>query len=68
MVMRREITVGGGHASGQNSWWHFGLGDTTQAAVRVTWPDGTSSDWQRVDSNNFYILERNKTARLWVAK
>jgi hypothetical protein len=68
MMMRREITVGGGHASGQNGWWHFGLGDTTQAAVRVTWPDGISSDWQRVDSNNFYILERNKTARLWVAK
>ena len=29
-VMRREITVGGGHASGQNGWWHFGLGDSPQ--------------------------------------
>jgi enediyne biosynthesis protein E4 len=68
MVMRREITVGGGHASGQNGWWHFGLGGTTQAEVRVTWPDGTSNDWQRVDSNNFYIVERNKSPQVWLAK
>ena len=27
-VMRREITVGGGHASGQSGWWHFGLGES----------------------------------------
>jgi hypothetical protein len=67
-VMRREISVGGGCASGQNGWWHFGLGDTAQAEIRVVWPDGTSSDRQRVDSNNFYILERSKPARLWVAK
>ena len=56
--MRREITVGGGHASGQAGWWHFGLGDSPQAEVRVIWPDGTSGDWQAVDSNNFYILAR----------
>ena len=67
-VMRREITVGGGHASGQDGWWHFGLGDTPQAEVRVVWPDGTSGDWQAVDSNNFYILARGKPAELWVAK
>ena len=67
-VMRREITVGGGHASGQNGWWHVGLGDTTQAELRVVWPDGASSDWQILDSNNFYILERGKPAQAWVAK
>ena len=67
-VMRREITVGGGHASGQAGWWHFGLGDTPQAEVRVIWPDGTSGDWQAVDSNNFYILARGKPAQLWAAK
>ena len=68
MVMRREITVGGGHASGQSGWWHFGLGDSPQAEVRVLWPDGTNGDWQTVDSNNFYILERGKPARLWTPK
>ena len=67
-IMRREITVGGGHASGQNGWWHFGLGDTAQAEMHVVWPDDTSSDWQSVDSNNFYILERDKPAKAWVAK
>ena len=67
-VARREITVGGGHASGRSGWWHFGLGDTTEAEVRVVWPDGTSDDWQAVDGNNFYILERGKPAQVWLPK
>jgi enediyne biosynthesis protein E4 len=67
-VMRREITSGGGHASGQNGWWHFGLGDAGKAEMRVVWPDGTNGEWQSVDSNNFYVLERGKAARLWVVK
>jgi enediyne biosynthesis protein E4 len=67
-VMRREITVGGGHASGQLGWWHFGLADASEAEVRVIWPDGADGGWQRVDSNNFYILERGKPAQLWTAK
>jgi hypothetical protein len=62
-VMRREITIGGGHASGQLGWWHFGLADATQADVRVVWPDGTNGDWQSVDGNNFYVLERGKPPR-----
>ena len=68
MVVRREITVGGGHASGQSGWWHFGLGESPEAEVRVIWPDGTTSDWQRVDGNNFYILERDKAAEVWPKK
>ncbi len=67
-VMRREIFVGGGCASGQNGWWHFGLGDTTQAEIRVVWPDGASGDWQSMDSDNFYVLERGKPAKMWVSK
>ena len=67
-VMRREITSGGGHASGQSGWWHVGLGDVGKADVRVVWPDGTSGEWQSVDSNNFYVLERNKPAKAWAAK
>ena len=68
-VMRREITVGGGHASGQSGWWHFGLGDTPHAELRVVWPDGTSGDWQKLDSDSFYILERGKPgAALWTAE
>ncbi len=67
-VMRREITVGGGHASGQNGWWHFGLGDATEAELRVVWPNGSSGDWQKLAGNAFYILEPGKPATAWTAK
>ena len=67
-VMRREITVGGGQSSGQNGWWHFGLGDATQAEVRVVWPDGASGEWQTVESNNFCVLEPGKPVEMWVMK
>jgi len=68
MVMRREITVGGGHAGGQLGWRHFGLGDVARADIRVTWPDSTVGDWQPVETGNFYVLERGKPAQQWVAK
>jgi hypothetical protein len=67
-VMRREITVGGGHAGGQQGFSHFGLGDTAKAEVRVIWPDGSADDWQTVDGNEFYVLERGKPAQKWAAK
>jgi hypothetical protein len=34
----------------------------------VVWPDGTAGDWQSVNSDNFYILERSKAAQVWAAK
>ena len=64
MVMRREITSGGGHASGQLGWWHFGLGDLTQARVRVIWPDGTEGAWERLAADQFYTLSPGTTAQL----
>lgn len=67
-VLRREVTVGGGHASGQIGWRHFGLGMDTDTEVRVIWPDGTSGDWGAVDANHFYILAKGETAKLWVPK
>lgn len=67
-VARREITVGGGHAGGQLGWIHFGLGATEKAELRVIWPDGTKSDWQPVDSNQFYVVERGKPPQIWAAK
>jgi enediyne biosynthesis protein E4 len=68
IVTRREITSGGGHASGQNGWWHMGLGDAANAEVRVIWPDGTSSDWQSVASNGFYLAEPGKALKAWTSK
>lgn len=67
-VMRREITVGGGHASGQSGWWHFGLGTATSAQVRVIWPDGTTGAWAPVDGDGLYVVERDVSApRRWPA-
>jgi hypothetical protein len=62
VVARREITSGGGHASGHLGWWHFGLGDATGADVRVIWPDGTAGDWVAVAANSFQIARRDGVA------
>jgi hypothetical protein len=63
--MRREVTVGGGHAGGQSGWWHFGLGGESKASVRLIWPDGESSEWTGLETNRFYVLERDKPAQLF---
>ena len=64
-VQRRELTVGGGHASGMTGWWHAGLGAADSADVRVIWPDGQAGDWQPVAADGFYRLERSKAAQDW---
>jgi hypothetical protein len=67
-AMRREITVGGGHAGGQAGWHHFGLGDAQTADIRVIWPDGSAGDWQSVEADAFYILKKGQPAENWLAK
>ena len=57
-VSLRELTVGGGHASGQLGWSHFGLGGAQHAEVRVTWPDGEIGPWREVAANGFAIIDR----------
>jgi hypothetical protein len=64
-ITRREITVGGGHASGHLGWWHMGVGAADAVDVRVLWPDGASGEWQRIESNRFYLLDRNAPPREW---
>jgi hypothetical protein len=54
----REITIGGGHASGDAAALHFGLGKADQAELRVIWPDGRISDWQHVTANRFLHIAR----------
>lgn len=55
-VLRQELTVGGGHASGQLGWMHFGLGDATAVQVRVQWPQGAWSPWFSAEADRFYQL------------
>ncbi len=64
-ILRRELSIGGGHASGQLGWLHFGLGANKTAVVRVQYPDGLKTDWQSVSSNTFYIFERDQAAKIW---
>jgi hypothetical protein len=54
----REVTVGGGHASGEAGWLHTGLGDADEAEVRVQWPDGEKGPWQPVPADSFVTIER----------
>lgn len=65
MVTRREITVGGGHVSGQLVPWHFGLADQTAAEVRVLWPDGTEGPWQGVTADGTWVLSPGNPPQAW---
>ena len=58
----REVTIGGGHASGQLVPIHFGLGAATSAEVRVTWPDGEEGPWLPVEADQIVRVERGATA------
>jgi hypothetical protein len=56
--LEREVTVGGGHASGQLVPTHFGLGSATSAEVRVTWPDGDVGPWLAAELDHVVRVER----------
>jgi hypothetical protein len=54
----REITIGGGHASGKLGWIHTGLGDATSAEVRVHWPNGDTGPWTTIQADRFVTIDR----------
>ncbi len=66
-VVRQELTVGGGHASGHLGWMHFGLGDSTAVKLRVQWPHGEWSAWQSVAADAFYSVDRQAGVNAWKA-
>ena len=57
-VQRRELTVGGGHASGHLGWIHFGLGNASRVRVRVQWPHADWGPWHSVAADAFYLVDR----------
>ncbi|GAA0787052.1 CRTAC1 family protein [Roseibium denhamense] len=62
----KDIQVGGGHASGQLGFVHFGLGVAERANVRIKWPDGDWSHGYRVFANSHVVIERGtEKAKLW---
>ncbi len=56
----RELTVGGGHASGSATMQHFGLGAAETVQIRVRWPDGTQSEWQAVGTDRIVRVTPNR--------
>jgi enediyne biosynthesis protein E4 len=60
--VERELTVGGGHASGSAVPMHFGLGEATRAEVRVTWPDGDVGPWLSTDADRTVTVRRGANA------
>lgn len=71
-IVRQELTVGGGHASGHLGWLHFGLGAGAgrdkPLRLRVQWPHGDWSDWQAVEANQFYWVDKEHGVSLVTAK
>jgi enediyne biosynthesis protein E4 len=65
-VVRQELTVGGGHASGAIGWMHFGLGDARAVQFRVQWPHGDWSAWTDAKADNYYVVTEQQ-ATLWSA-
>lgn len=57
-LMTREITVGGGHASGQLGRYHFGIGPAERAEVRVIWPDGSVGEWVEIEARGSQTILR----------
>lgn len=54
----QENTIGGGHAGGLAIALHFGLGDATEAEIRVIWPDGTVGAWQPLQIDQVNHIEK----------
>jgi len=66
-VIRRENTIGGGHASGHLGWLHFGLGQAHTIKVRVQWPNdgGRWGPWLAVSPNAHYVIDKDAGASPW---
>lgn len=62
-IQTQEVTIGGGHVSGQSGPLHFGLGNMTAAQahpeVRVIWPDGDIGEWQSVRPSQMVEIWKN---------
>ena len=66
-IWRREVTAGGGHASSDAGWLHFGLGTAERAEIRVQWPDGEWGPWLRAFTSGFLGIERGRDQpRIWL--
>ncbi len=58
----REVTIGGGHVSGELGWLHTGIGSASEAEVRVHWPDGTVSPWMTMNADSRATITRGESS------
>ena len=66
-TLRKEVTVGGGHAGDRSGWIHFGVGTAERARVRIQWPGGEWGDWIQLYTNQFARIARGTAhAELWL--
>lgn len=69
LVQTKTIQIGGGHASGQAGFTHFGLGVAERATIRIQWPDGAQSSQYRALANNFIVIKKsNNDPFYWYPK
>ena len=62
----QTVAIGGGHASGQLGFVHFGLGLADLAEVRVKWPDSGWSAPYQAYANSHVVISRDETnVLLW---
>jgi enediyne biosynthesis protein E4 len=66
-IVREELTVGGGHASGKLGWLHVGLGDANAVKLRVQWPHADWGPWQGLRADAFYLVDRDSGVSAWKA-
>ncbi len=67
-ALAQELTIGGGHASGESGPVHFGLSTFEQAQIRVIWPDGDISNWLTIDANQLIEISPMADGKLQIAK
>jgi hypothetical protein len=60
----QEITVGGGHGGGRLGPLHFGLANAASAEIRVIWPDGQRSAWQKLPAGAYHEIWRGPDGTL----
>ena len=66
LTQNKTVQIGGGHASGQLGFNHFGLGVAERATIRVQWPNGDWSHPYKVFANNHVIIQRDSpSANYW---
>lgn len=59
-IWHREITVGGGHASGNSSLIHFGFGAKAGVEMRIIWPDKLTTPWAEIAVNKILRIRRTQ--------